>query len=171
MWIYSLGISLRLTISSKNIQFGAYYGDLSNSQQQQHLQYHHQRSKRDAGITRKVGGASDNVKNRDEKCDVNEMSSLDRIILAMCDPRLTQRASLMFLLDVSLNLFQFSKWLLSMFFFTFFLLCLSLASNYVAVWRYSVTMPLECIIFIFISKPTSLLNIIFDNFPCWSNKR
>lgn len=110
MWIYSLGICLRLTILSKHIQFGGdTVGDLPDDAQQHYPYHHHQQQQQRQSRQqqqqhlyqiseggRKSGGGSEASSG-----DVNGTSSLDQIILAMCDPRLTQRASLMFLLDVS----------------------------------------------------------------------
>lgn len=89
MWIYSLGICLRLTIQSNHagdgaISSGGGAGDSGGDAQQHHL-YQPRGGKK--------GGNGD--------VNGTTTSSLDQIIFAMCDPRLTQRASLMFLLDVS----------------------------------------------------------------------
>lgn len=109
MWIYSLGICLRLTISSKHIKF---VGDIvnggSDSLEEIH-HYHHsnfqqERQKQQPQQHLYPTGGSKSSKGTTIDCndDVNGgTSSLDQIILTMCDSRLTQRASLMFLLDVS----------------------------------------------------------------------
>ncbi|XP_058829712.1 uncharacterized protein LOC131689005 [Topomyia yanbarensis] len=101
MWIYSLGVTLQKTISSFSVNYrrhlscavgGGGAGGTENyelmngiqrEQQQQQLQL--------------LGG---NGKDTADSADEDGLTSLDHVILAMCEANLYKRASLMFLLDI-----------------------------------------------------------------------
>lgn len=87
MWIYSLGITLKQTISFQNpVQIDS---DVYNVERIIGTQT--RTSKSINGDINNYGSDSTTI-----------LSSLDKVIFKMCEPRSMQRASLMFLLDVSI---------------------------------------------------------------------
>ncbi|XP_063704229.1 LOW QUALITY PROTEIN: uncharacterized protein LOC134833731 [Culicoides brevitarsis] len=88
MWIFSLGVTLRQTISSPKITSSSSSDIVTGNADVYHFSksvndvnnHHHQQQRYAASQT--------------------EQTALDKIILAMCEPKSIHRASLMFLLDI-----------------------------------------------------------------------
>lgn len=81
MWIYSLGVTLQKTISSFSVNYQQRSSGSSSGG-----------NDGDAATGRRSAGSSDE----------DGLTALDHVILAMCEANLYKRASLMFLLDVSI---------------------------------------------------------------------
>lgn len=101
MWIFSLGVTLKQTISSKYHQHTKTTGNDDNRIADV---YHLSKSVNDVNnqFYGGGGGSGSMIGKHQQQTDT---SALDKVILAMCEPRSTHRASLMFLLDVSILFF------------------------------------------------------------------
>lgn len=101
MWIFSLGVTLKQTISSKYSQISsdsaASTVKTGNDNNRIADVYHLSKSVND------VNNQYVSIGKQTTELITSHVSALDKIILAMCEPKSIHRASLMFLLDVSIK--------------------------------------------------------------------
>lgn len=134
MWIFSLGVTLKQTISSP--KYSQISSDLTaaNDDNRRTDVYHLSKSVNDVNNQYYYGIGKQTT--TEHATTPQHVSALDKIILAMCEPKSIHRASLMFLLDVSI---LWKKLLYSYFFLLVFtrvvyitlvLLCFLLQSTF-----------------------------------------
>lgn len=99
MWIFSLGVTLKQTISSK---YGQIISDTAvkagNDDNRIADVYHLSKSVNDVNNQYYC-----TIGKQTTELTTTPVTALDKIILAMCEPKSIHRASLMFLLDVSIK--------------------------------------------------------------------
>lgn len=98
MWIFSLGVTLKQTISSP--KYSQISSDCTTANDDNKIAdvYHLSKSVNDVNNQYYYGIG----KQTTDHLTTQHVSALDKIVLAMCEPKSIHRASLMFLLDVSI---------------------------------------------------------------------